>query len=67
MIEPTNTESRILFQRSRGADTDAQRDLHDRYATRLLALVRARLNREFQARFDAEDVVNSAFRSFFRA
>jgi RNA polymerase sigma factor (sigma-70 family) len=67
MIEPTNTESRILFERSRSADAEAQQDLYDRYAVRLLALVRGRLNRQLQARFDAEDVVNSAFRSFFGA
>ncbi len=35
------------------------------HAPRLEALIRSRLSRRFQARFDAADVVQSAFRSFF--
>lgn len=39
----------------------------DRYIVRLTALVRAKLARKFSRRLDAEDVVLSAFRSFFVA
>jgi RNA polymerase sigma factor (sigma-70 family) len=35
------------------------------YAPRLETLIRSRLSRRFQVRFDAEDIVQSAFRSFF--
>ena len=50
----------------RDGDQDAARDLHDRYAQRLLQMVRGRLNPTFNRRMDPEDVVQSAFRSFFR-
>ena len=50
----------------RQGDQDAAFDLHNRYATRLLKLVRWRLNPKLNRRMDPEDVVQSAFRSFFR-
>jgi RNA polymerase sigma factor (sigma-70 family) len=47
-------------------DLGAARELHDQFSDRLMALVRRRLNPVFQPRMDPEDVVQSAFRSFFR-
>ena len=45
---------------------DAATQLYRRYARRLGALVRARCSAELAPRLDVEDVVQSAFRSFFR-
>jgi RNA polymerase sigma factor (sigma-70 family) len=47
-------------------DLGAAQELHDQFSDRLMALVRRRLNPVFQPRMDPEDVVQSAFRSFFR-
>ncbi len=41
-------------------------DLHERYAQRLLGLVRQRMDPTFNGRMDPEDGLQSAFRSFFR-
>src|SRR5262245_32501453 len=46
-------------------DEDARR-IWERYVRRLLNLARQDLERAVQARLDAEDVVQSAFRSYFR-
>jgi RNA polymerase sigma-70 factor (ECF subfamily) len=44
---------------------DAAAVLFSQYAARLVALARARLGPRLRAKVDAEDVVQSAFRSFF--
>jgi RNA polymerase sigma factor (sigma-70 family) len=49
----------------REGDQAAARELFHRYADRLIALVRTQLSAEFEQRFDPEDVVQSAYRSFF--
>jgi DNA-directed RNA polymerase specialized sigma24 family protein/tRNA A-37 threonylcarbamoyl transferase component Bud32 len=46
-------------------DEAAAEELFRRYAGRLTALVRSRLSRKLAARVDPEDVVQSAYRSFF--
>jgi eukaryotic-like serine/threonine-protein kinase len=46
-------------------DEAAARELFRRYAGRLTALAGSRLSRVLAARVDAEDVVQSAYRSFF--
>ncbi len=46
-------------------DPDAEAELFRRYAERLVALARPRLSRTLAARLDPEDVVMSAWRSFF--
>ena len=46
-------------------DQAAAAELFDCYAARLITLVRAHLSEKLARRFDAEDVVQSAFRSFF--
>jgi len=57
---------RELLQRLRGGDEDAAGLLYHRYARRLLAFARARCTGPVLHSVDAEDVVQSVFRSFFR-
>lgn len=54
-----------LLARWRGGDQRAAGELFDRYALRLLGLARSRLSQPLAARVDAEDVVQSVWRSFF--
>ncbi len=49
----------------RHGDARAAEALFERYFSRLTALVRARLSVRLQARVDADDVVQSTYRSFF--
>ena len=60
------TESIRLFQDLAGSN-EAADELFDRYVHRLTSLVRVRMSRRLSQRLDAEDVVQSAYRSFFRA
>jgi RNA polymerase sigma-70 factor (ECF subfamily) len=55
-----------LIERWRNGDQRAAEELVHRYAGRLLALVRSRLSTKLAGRVDPEDVLQSAFRSFFR-
>ena len=57
--------SRELFRRYLAGEEDAATDIYDRYVRRLLALARSRLGKQLQSRFDADDVVQSAYQSFF--
>ncbi|QDS86768.1 RNA polymerase sigma factor [Rosistilla ulvae] len=54
-----------LFARVRDGETEAQFELFDHYVVRLLGLVRKRISPQFARRIEAEDVVQSAYRSFF--
>lgn len=58
-------ESMALVARFRAGDERAAAAIYDRYAERLLALARRRLSRKVAARVDPDDVVQSAYRSFF--
>jgi RNA polymerase sigma factor (sigma-70 family) len=58
-------ESAELLERWRGGDQDAASALFHRYAERLIALTRSRLSHKLARRFDPEDIVQSAYRSFF--
>jgi DNA-directed RNA polymerase specialized sigma24 family protein/predicted Ser/Thr protein kinase len=58
----TGTE---LLTRASAGDELAARLLYERYVARLIALVRVRLARRLARRVDPEDVVLSAWRSFF--
>jgi eukaryotic-like serine/threonine-protein kinase len=51
-----------LYQEGCG---DAASEIFDRYVARLLALVRGRIGGKLRRRIDADDVVQSAYRSFF--
>jgi RNA polymerase sigma-70 factor (ECF subfamily) len=54
-----------LVARWRAGDQQAAADLFRRYAERLIALTRSRLSSKMVQRIDPEDVVQSAYRSFF--
>jgi RNA polymerase sigma-70 factor (ECF subfamily) len=56
-----------LMARWRGGDQQAAGALFRRYAERLVALARSRLAARLNRHFDPEDVVQSAYRSFFGA
>lgn len=57
--------SRELLERYEAGDPLAARQIYDRYAARLLGLARRMLAEKLAARIDPEDVVQSAYRSFF--
>ncbi|MGE3805371.1 MAG: RNA polymerase sigma factor [Gemmataceae bacterium] len=54
-----------LLERWRQGDENAAGDLFRRYAGRLIGLVQQHLSEQLGRRVDAEDVLQSAFRSFF--
>jgi RNA polymerase sigma-70 factor (ECF subfamily) len=60
--EPSTIE---LLARWRGGDQQAEEELFSRYTSQLIALARSRLSPRLAGRIDAEDVVQSAYRSFF--
>lgn len=64
---PAEPSNRDLLARWRDGDHRAAQVLVDRYLARLTALARSRLSRKLARRLDAEDVVLSAWRSFFIA
>ena len=63
MAEPD--DDREVLERWRAGDEEAARQLFDRYAERLVALARRRINQRLASRIDPEDVVQSVFRTFF--
>lgn len=62
-----NEASHELIARWRQGDEQAANELFHRYASRLLALADSRLSGKLERRGNAEDVVQSAYRSFFAA
>jgi RNA polymerase sigma factor (sigma-70 family) len=54
-----------LLLRWQAGDAGAADELFRRYAERLIAVARRRLSSKLARRLDAEDVVQSAYRSFF--
>ena len=66
-MEPSlsHLPSKELLLRCRGGDEDASREIFGRYLVRLTALARSRLAPRLARRTDPEDVVLSAYRSFF--
>jgi RNA polymerase sigma-70 factor (ECF subfamily) len=61
----TDHESAELLARCQAGDQQAAAELIDRFTERLLALARRQLSEKLARRVDAEDVVQSAYRSFF--
>lgn len=61
-----DNESAELLSRFRAGDERAAEQLFNRFAARLIALAGSRLSEKLARRLDAEDVVQSAYRSFFR-
>jgi RNA polymerase sigma-70 factor (ECF subfamily) len=56
---------RELVERCRGGDQEAATVLFQRYVDRLIALLRERISPRLASRMDPEDVLQSAYRSFF--
>jgi RNA polymerase sigma-70 factor (ECF subfamily) len=54
------------FERCRAGDSSATAELFRRYSQRLCALAERQIGTRLQARVDGEDIVQSAFRTFFR-
>ena len=54
-----------LVQQCRHGDQAASRELFDKYVARLISVVHRRMSGRLTRRVDAEDVVQSAMRSFF--
>jgi RNA polymerase sigma-70 factor (ECF subfamily) len=57
---------RSLLRRLQSGQVDASTELYFRYAERLLALASAQSSPDLARRVDAEDIVQSVFRTFFR-
>ena len=55
-----------VLKRWRDGDEEAAEQLYLRYADRLWTLARTQIGHRFGGRFDADDVVQSVFRTFFR-
>jgi RNA polymerase sigma-70 factor, ECF subfamily len=67
--EPLSNEDvsdHSLLRRFQGGQPDASTQLYLRYAERLHALVASQSSPELARRVDAEDIVQSVFRTFFR-
>ncbi len=62
---PSEVPFRELMDRVSGGDEEAARALFEAYARRLVGLAASRLPRALAPKVDAEDVVQSVFRSFF--
>jgi len=64
---PTRSElpSRELLKQFQAGQSDAATAIFDRYVERLIALARSRLGPKLKRRVDPEDIVQSAYRSFF--
>ena len=59
-------DSADLVERYAAGDQDAADAIFARYLSRLMHLARARMSAKLKTRIDPEDVVMSAYRSFFR-
>ena len=60
-----NLNSQQLLQMYQAGQNRAATDIFDRYVARLIALARSRIGTQLQRRIDPEDIVQSAYRSFF--
>lgn len=63
---PSPVTDRSLLRRVQRGHADASTDLYLRYAERLLRLATAQSSPDLARRVDAEDIVQSVFRTFFR-
>ncbi|MCH9654821.1 MAG: hypothetical protein K0U89_13250 [Planctomycetes bacterium] len=57
--------SQELLQMYQNGQSEAAAAIFDRYVARLIALARSRIGPKLLRRVDAEDIVQSAYRSFF--
>jgi len=58
-------DSKNTVKRFRAGDSQAAGEIYERYVHRLVALARSRISMRLSRRVDAEDVVQSVYRSFF--
>lgn len=58
--------SKVLVEMLQNGDREVAEAIFQRYVARLIALTRNRLSAKLGRRVDPEDIVQSAFRSFFR-
>lgn len=65
LAKMSNLNSQELLQIYQEGQSEAATAIFDRYVTRLIALARSRIGSKLQRRVDAEDIVQSAYRSFF--
>ena len=56
-----------LLARWRAGDSRAEDELFSRYTSQLIAMARRHISAQFARRFDAEDIVQSAYRCFYAA
>lgn len=61
----TDRPSELLLRQFREGDSRAASEIVDRYVVRLIALARRKLSPKLRRRLDPEDIVQSAYRSFF--
>jgi RNA polymerase sigma-70 factor (ECF subfamily) len=62
----SETSFRGMMGKLKAGDSVAAADVHHRYVDELVQLARRRLQKRYQTKFDADDIVQSAFHSFFR-
>src|SRR5262245_32520379 len=62
---PDSPSEPSLLDALQAGDEDAARQLFDRYAEQLVLLARKRISQRLASRIDAEDIVQSVFRTFF--
>ncbi|QDU60926.1 RNA polymerase sigma factor [Planctomycetes bacterium Pan216] len=63
--EAERVGDRTLAEQCRVGDEDAFSEIYQRYARKLINLARSRISERLSARIEAEDVVQSVFRTFF--
>jgi len=63
--EPLTSDGSLL-RRVQSGEAAAATELYSRYAARLRGLARTWIGGDLQPRFDADDVLQSVFRTFFR-
>ena len=66
MPSPGGASDGSLLRRFQGGQRDASTELYLRYAERLHALVVKQSSKDLARRVDAEEIVQSVFRTFFR-
>ncbi|MBI4602297.1 MAG: sigma-70 family RNA polymerase sigma factor [Planctomycetes bacterium] len=64
--EPHEEPAAALLERWRSGDQVAAGEIHRRYAQRLCGLAQGQLSEGLSRRLDADDIVQSVFRTFFR-
>jgi len=64
MPEPRSDDRDLVSDYQAGSES-AARDLFDKYCERLMKLAKRRIGQRMASRFDPEDVIQSAFRTFF--